>query len=156
MEKVSIGMFVLDAVHHGQPVEAMRKLLGLFADPSALADRLFLDGFRDIDEWARAANGINQGNGAEEELDAVGAVPTMNDMKIMVSAMRDNLHLFGKVCFSQSCKEQIVTCIDSANAILKKRNEDEDRKKEARRIEQESARSMAHRKTVAKYEKRRR
>lgn len=151
-----LGMLALDAIHSGHPVEAMRHLAGMFAEPGKLADSLFLDGFRDIDEWAKAARDINISDVPMEDPYVPETPPPRPEMKIMVNTMRDHLHLLGEVRLSQGCKERIVACIDSANAILKKRCEDEDCKKEARRIEQESVRSMAHRKTVAKYEKRRR
>ena len=146
-----IGMLALAAIHNGQPLEAMRHLIGIFADPERLADCLYTDGFHDIDEWARVAKRINCDKVVGELLDMPEILPTRADMKILIAAMRDHLHLFGEVRFSLNCKERIEACIDFANTILKRRCEEDANKEEAKHIEKEFARSVPHRKAISKY-----
>lgn len=149
--KGRIGISAQRAIHDGNPIEGMRMLSGMFRNPEFLAESLFLQGFRGIDEWIEAAEHIQHGDVSDEVISELSDLPANNDMKVMLFAMRNNLHLFSEVRFSQECATRIRSCMEDANRILKAKWDDFDKSAEGRRREQEFKRSVPHRKVLKKY-----
>ena len=135
------------------PCEAMHELSRLFVDADFLANCLYTHGHSSVSKWIEAVNQsaeLMQGDLATRGDER----PTSRSMKVLISAMDNNLDIWSKCHFCESDYDFIAESLKHAEACLAKLWDDYHRREDAKKVENAFRRKLQSQKVKARFNRR--
>lgn len=135
------------------PCKAMLELSRLFVDADFLANCLYTHGHSSVSKWIEAANQsakLMQGDVATRGCER----PSSRYMKVLISAMDNNLDIWSKCHFSEADCNFIVESLNNTESLLAKLWEDYHRREDAKKIENAFRRKLQSQKVTARLNRR--